>query len=218
MIKNKLTIERVKILAFISCGGITLLLCFFALGSIFSYHTKGERIKRNQSYLSRLNKDLGNVEKFVSDYKKERKEFQAVLFEKEDIASFLDMVSQFAKKTNIKVVDIKTKRFEKVKPLEKEKKKEKKRKEERKLSSAKKVKKAFVRKSKKQALLLFMPVEGKIEGNYTSIADFLFFLESYKQLVSLTDVEIKVKKYPVLACTFCLRIYSLEERMVEDRK
>lgn len=213
MIKSKLSGERVKMIAFIICGVFTLIFLSFTLGSMFVYHNKGKRIKECRSYLSRVNKDLVNIDESISAYKKEREEFQAILFAKEDIASFLDMVSQFAKETNIKVVDMKTKKFEKVKPLMKEGKNIKAFR-----AKAKKGEKSPVQKSKKQAVLLFMPVEAKIEGDYNSIVDFLFFLENYKQLVSLTNVEIKMKRYPVLVCAFCLRIYTLEEREGKKRR
>ena len=60
--------------------------------------------------------------------------------------------------------------------------------------------------------LAAMPIDIKLEGTYSDFIDFLWQLEDFKQLLTISDVEIvmREREYPALKCAFTLKIYSLK--------
>lgn len=203
MKKSKLEPKQIKTL-FILIGLLfTLLLGFFAYYEFSAYLKVKKKIKARQLYLSRLEEDLKNFNSFIKKYEEEKTRFAKLLFKKRDIPAFLEKVSLFAKKSKVKVVSLKTGRFSQVKV-----------KEEEMGSLSKLAKKRLGLKKKeeeKKVVLSYLPINVRIEGNFSSIINFLTFLEGYRQLLTLTDVKIKRKNYPVLDCSFVLKIYSLKE-------
>ncbi len=69
--------------------------------------------------------------------------------------------------------------------------------------------------------LAAMPINVKISGPYVSIVNFYRHLENFKQLISISNIEIAAANntYPVLSCDFTLKIYSLKtlEELKENR-
>jgi len=203
MRKSKLEPKQIKTL-FILVGMIfTLLLGFLTYYEFSAYLKVKKKIKTRQLYLSRLEEDLKNLEFFIKKYEKERAHFAKLLFKKRDIPAFLEKVSFFAKKSKVKVISLKTGKFSQVKVSEEM------------VSLPKLTKKRLGLKKKeekeKKVVLSCLPINVRIEGNFSSIINFLTFLEGYRQLLTLTDVKIKRKNYPVLDCSFVLKIYSLKE-------
>ena len=204
MEKSRVSIKGIKIGAIFICLIFTLSFSLFAFMSLLRYYENRRELEVFQSRLLNLEEDAKNFEKLLENYKEERELFKKLLFTEKDIASFLDEISQFAKKAKVKIVNMQTRHFKKVEleeidetvtPLVK-----------------KRRKKSSKKESKIAPALLFMPINMKIEGSFSSLVDFLIFLEKYRQLIALTDVGINIKKYPTLSCSFTLRIYSLKEK------
>jgi len=59
--------------------------------------------------------------------------------------------------------------------------------------------------------MLAMPIDIKVAGEFEPLVDFLIYLEKHRQLITLSDVEIRVRRYPLLECSFILKIYSMQE-------
>ncbi len=202
MKKSKLEPKQIKTLFVLIGLFFTFLLGFFTYYEFSIYLKVKKKIKTRQFYLSRLEEDLKNFKSFIKKYEEEKARFAKLLLKKRDIPAFLEKVSLFAKKSKVKVVSLKTGRFSQVKVS----------KEMGSLPDLTKKRLGLKKKEKEEKVVLsYLPIKVHVEGNFSSIINFLTFLEGYRQLLTLTDVKIKRKDYPVLDCRFVLKIYSLKE-------
>jgi len=207
MEKDKLTAEKVNTLGVV--GGIifTLIMGGVAGYYYFNYLQRKKEVRKQQDYQLRLEKDARRLKELIKGYKEERKRFEEILFNKQDIAAFLEEVSQFAKKSKIKIVDMKTRRFSEIKV------------EEEIQGGASPLAQRGVSSSnnkKKGAVLFSLPIEVRAEGMFSSIVNFLIFLERSRQLTTVSNINIKMKNYPLLDCSFVLRLYSLKN--IEEKE
>lgn len=203
--KNKLEPKQVKWL-FIAGGIIFTLFLILSVCYKFSTYEKLKKsIKIKEIRVSKLEEDIRNMYVLLEKYEKEKAEFNKLLFKKRDIPAFLKKISAFAKKSRIDVVSLKRGRFSKVKfaetievlpELSK-----------RKISKEKKKKK----RKKEEIVLTYLPINVHVKGKFENLVDFLIYLEKYRQLLTLTNVKIKRKNYPILDCEFVIKIYSLTE-------
>lgn len=153
-----------------------------------------------------LKAEIAQVEAVLAEIETEQEDFAKYLFEERDIPSFLDKISQFAKDSLVSIVDMQTKRFyEVIVPPEVVQQASGKKQTEADL--------AQLREMRKQNILTLaaMPIQIKVEGSFSALAEFLAKLQEYEQLINISSVEIETQReYPRLSCNFTLRIYSLK--------
>lgn len=146
-----------------------------------------------------LEQDAKNLKELIAKYKDERTRLDAVLFNDEDIATFLNNIVKFAEDANIKIKDMKAKEFRVVRPKEDPARK----------APAKKPGQAALENQGPQ--LTYLPISIVIEGRFKHLTDFLLSLQKYRQLLTVSEVNIRRLIFPVLSCQFTLRLYSLRE-------
>ncbi len=170
--------------------------------------TRKEWAKKSRELL-KTKKEVEDIEHLLSFYKKEKKEFQNYLFAEKDIPAFLDGLSNFAQNSGINIIDMKTNKFQEVKVPDSMK-------DSQSELANRRMEKGDDKRTKDQMdrmlTLAAMPINFKIQGPYTSIVEFQRHLENFKQLLSVSNIEIAstASKYPALECAFTLKIYSLK--------
>ncbi len=199
--KNR-SLKLIKVIALFICGIVTLIYIFFLSQEFYNYYTLQKKVKEQRARLSQLKEETREAQIFLQEYKKEKEEFKTLLFKKRDIPSFLKKISEFAEKSEVKIIDMKMGIPMEVKPVVEAKKT---------LSFVERKKISSKKEKKELPYLSALPINIKIEGNFNSIVSFLIFLERYRQLLSVSNVTIREKKYPILSCRFTLRLYSLIE-------
>lgn len=159
--------------------------------------------------ISKIKREVAEIEEMLNTYKKERREFQTYLFQEKDIPGFLDGLSGFAQSAGINIVDMKTSRFQEVRVPEEIQ-------DGQSVLMKKKLNDSNPEITKKEMgrmlTLASMPINIKISGPYGSIVNFYRHLENFKQLISIGNIEIAAANnaYPNLQCDFTLKIYSLK--------
>lgn len=200
--QNKLNItpEAVKLIGISICVVFTLA-CFILFGFYYHSYIQGQKkFKQKNSRLVVLEEDVQNLKELLESYKSEREKLEVLLFTDRDIATFLGQIGDFAKKSQVKIAEMRAQKMTEVKPPEE-------------LSgNLPPVNRDFARKKEEKGpTLTFMPINMNIEGRFEWIIDFLFSLEKYRQLLTLSNVDIMRSKYPLINCKFILRLYSLKQ-------
>ena len=163
--------------------------------------------QNKQVEMAAIKKEITEIEQSLLQYEKEKEDFAKLLFKERDIPAFLDKISEFAKTTTVSILDMKTQRFQEVRVPDN-------------LSSTRKNRISQKDKNpverKKEELkniltLAAMPIDIKVQGTFTSLVDFLEQLQSYSQLLNISNIQITLSRdYPALSCQFTLRVYSLK--------
>ncbi|MCA9407979.1 MAG: type 4a pilus biogenesis protein PilO [Candidatus Omnitrophica bacterium] len=200
--------QEIKKIAFSVC---ILLTIGFAALAIYNYKEYLETDQNYQNQKVKLNETLDEIEEIkelLERYDQEKEEFSQYLFEERDIPGFLDTISQYAKEADINVVDMKTKRFQKVVLPDTV---EKKNQYMAKKKSSVEEKQEEQERMKRIWTLAAMPIDVEIDGAFDAIGNFFSKLEENKQLINVSNLEInRNKKYPELESQFTIKIYSLK--------
>ncbi len=168
-------------------------------------------LQQKQDRLDKLNKEIVETQNSIDRFKKEQEEFAELLFQERDVPAFLDGISDSAAKSLVYVLEMKTQRFTEVKvPKEIA--------ESRKLPRARvyedfeeQTKQSRTAQLSEMLTLAAMPINFKIRGTFEAIVNFLYSIEGYRQLLTVSNVSISADTvYPQLTCGFTLRIYSLK--------
>ncbi|OPX30939.1 MAG: hypothetical protein B1H08_00210 [Candidatus Omnitrophica bacterium 4484_171] len=207
MKKSKLSFFRIKITALAGCAVITVIYGILVSLPVFKCKKYQNRISAGQYETMRLRNDENNYRDFIIKYRTQKKELEGILFNDRDVSSFLEEISLIARKSHIKISEMKTRKFKKVEPKNSTS------------GNSYSGNKPSGNKEDKPLFLAAMPIDIRIEGRFSSIVNFLVFLEGYRQLITLSNVEIRIKKYPLLRCKFTLRLYSLKSGSeLKDRR
>jgi Tfp pilus assembly protein PilO len=198
--KFNITPEAVKLIGLSICAVFTLA-CFILFGFYYhSYIQSQEKFKRENSRLVALEEDVQNLKELLKSSKGEREKLEVLLFTDRDIATFLDQIGDFAKKSQVKIAEMRAQKMVEVRPPEEIS------------GNPPSANRDFAQgKEEKGPTLTFMPINMNIEGKFEWIIDFLFSLEKYRQLLTLSNVDIMRSKYPLINCKFILRLYSLKQ-------
>jgi len=205
---NTLTIERIRIMALVSfviLGAVAGVILFKINESSYEVRQAfADKLEQKRE----LNIEIERMQESIKKYHKEISDVEPFLFDDRDVPAFLDSISQFAAGTQVTVIDMKTRQFQQV-VLPREINES--------MSPLRKSRYGYMGQEEKELtpeeIITFaaMPIQIKIRGAFESLVDFLFELDQYQQLITLSDVEIKLTKdYPVLECNFLLKIYSLK--------
>jgi Tfp pilus assembly protein PilO len=170
---------------------------YFAVSSYIQFSKAEKQLRQKKNYISNLEQDMRNLKEIIRKYQEERDRFSKLLFTDRDVATFLEEFGRFAEEAKVKIIDMKVQSFQKVKP------------EEEFLPTKRPTKKT--EEDKESLYLCSMPIVVNIVGSFEQITHFLFILETYRQLLTISNINIKTKKYPELTCTFTLRLYSLKK-------
>ncbi|MCM8773603.1 MAG: hypothetical protein NC820_02555 [Candidatus Omnitrophica bacterium] len=215
-----LSVFHIKLLGVIICVCYTLFFGFFVINSSLRCKSIANKVREEENFLNDFKDEIKNFEETIDKLRKEKEEFSQYLFSDKDIASFLEKISTFAKESKVNIINMQTKNFEKVEEIDKEGV----------LSPLAKAKLSAKKGSSKEVgnlkekdkikassqeitgpVLSFLPIDMKVEGTFQDLVNFLIYLEKYRQLITLPEIEIRVNKYPLLSCSFLLNIYSLRD-------
>lgn len=200
--KNKNTIEMLspqlpKIISICVCVLITLIL-FVVIIVFNSEYTKAKgNIDLKENQFKNLEKDVKSLNTFLARYKKDIGRFEEILFADRDIPLFLENISRASKEFQIRIVAI---RALNLKMVEND-------------DNPASTRQQRVSNEKKEEDMLYLastPFNITIIGKFRDIVNFLLSIEKYRQLLSLSNVEVKVDSYPALKCSFRLDLYSLK--------
>ncbi len=206
------SIQKILLGAIAVCFVFTALWMVFAVRSYYSSLNAVEALNQDNDRLAKLQKDVELAKLSIESYKKEQEEFKGLLFEERDVPAFLDGISNSAEKSSVYVLEMKSQQFSEVtvpKTMQ---------------NSNKNSKRArvydgfeepIIKDPKEQInevlTLAAMPIRIKIQGSFESIVNFLYSIENYRQLLTVSNVEISSgNQYPQLTCEFMFRIYSLK--------
>lgn len=189
------------------CAVVTLVLVGFYVSR--QTHLKETALlfeaKNNQKIA--LEKEIEQVKVLLNKFETEKQEFAKLLFDERDVPAFLDQISKFASDTEVNLIDMRTQSFRTVEVP----------KDFRESSGITRMRdnrtEAQMKEERKKQVvtLAAMPINIKVQGNFSSLVKFLYSLQYYEQLISINRVEIlATQNYPILECNFMLNIYSLK--------
>ncbi len=206
-----LTIKKIRIAAIVICAMIALILGIIAMNRYQSSIAVLNDFDEQKEHLKNLKKEIEQTQLSLEKLKKEQEEFKKTLFDERDVPAFLDGISNSAAKSSVHVMEMKTQQFSAV-IVPKEM-----------IDINQQVSKVkFVDDNKQNSAkpeiylserltLASMPIRIKINGTFEAIVSFLSSIENYRQLLTVSNVEISItQNYPQLTCEFNLRIYSLK--------
>lgn len=196
--------RQIKIGSIVICLLLALVMVGGTIAHFSSLRKAEEGFRQKKAELEKLKSEIVEIQKMLDQFNKEKKEFSELLFTDRDIPAFLDQVSKFAKTADVDIVDMQTKQFYQV-VIPAKNKPGYYTEEERVPSKEEQIQEVLT--------LAAMPIDVRLKGPFGSLIKFLDHLQDYKQLVSISDVEILLQnqtEYPLLDCKFTLRIYSLK--------
>ena len=166
--------------------------------------------RQKQAQMEVVEEEIRLIKAKIARYEEEKAEFEAALFEEQDIPAFLDDISQMAKASKVNITNMKTKSFREVRTSSKVNT------AQTRLQDRKKSKQQLERDRKKRVdrilTLAAMPINVKMEGEFQALLNFFNTMEDFQQLVTVSNVEIVAgRNYPDLKCEYTLKIYSLKQ-------
>ncbi len=204
-----LTIERIRKMALTTFVILGIAAALFLVHIKLSLDAVEQELSDKTNRRNQLVIEINNMKDAIERYQKEIEDVRPYLFAERDVPAFLDSISQFAQQNEVTVIDMKTRKFQEV-VLPKDM-------EESVSSVQSRVAKKFTQDPEPEysaeEIMTFaaMPIQIKIEGAFENLVDFLYALEGYEQLMTLSNVKIAVTdEYPTLECEFLLRIYSMK--------
>lgn len=184
---------------------LCFLLCFIFAGTLFFIvqylEASSDWTRKNISFLEankvRLSDQLQKFDSLMTDYQKDIKRFEALLFTEKDIAAFLENISGSSKHYNIKFKEMTALQVETVRvkdPL-----------------APKDSRPAAPADAQKDdgIYLMSAPYKIRIAGETKNVFDFMSDLEKNKQLLTLSDFFVLGRMYPEVQVEFRLDLYSL---------
>lgn len=199
MNKSKIKLIFVIIVVFITLG-----LGVYCVSAYQSFHEAKANAEAKKEELVHAKAEIADIEKSIKQFEAEKEEFAQYLFKEQDIPAFIDGISQYAEEASIDITNMKTMRFQAVnRPATRSaniQKKNRRRSNQEETMSV-----------EKMLTLAAMPIQVSVKGTYQSFVDFLDRMEDFKQLLTISSVEIASgRDYPELKCDFTLKIYSFK--------
>jgi hypothetical protein len=185
---------------------LTAVLCFFVFvypGAVNARNTsvKLARLEADIKYKTGLSESLSEL---VSKYRRDLKTAEGMIFTDKDIATFLNNFSDFVTQANMTLISLRKMRVSAV-PYEKPAQ----RPQARNVSAT-----GQAQKDAESELpgLLMQPMQVKLKGEYPELINFLISLEQYKQLLTISNLDISISRegYPMLEAGFTLRLYTMD--------
>ncbi len=199
MRKKETSTKAVKLITLVLCILVT---CGLAAGGAYYYteYSKAQqKLLPQRQRVKELKQDISDLDVFLHRYATDISRLEKILFEDKDIPLFLEGISRASSRfsTNIteikalspQIVDMEGSRIRR----------------NRRRSSARQ------REPEKQDSLTLgsSPFRIKMKGVFGDVIQALLSLQEHRQLLSVSNVVIKEKEYPLLECSFDLDLYSL---------
>lgn len=202
--------RKAKNIAISVCVAAIAVFAGIGVNAYLTYEEVREQKALKETELAEVKAQIQDLKETFEMFEREREEFEGMLFSEKDVPAFLDGISKFAEKASVSVMDMKTMRFQEVRYPGDEgtvrdlhSRQNKTGKKEAEDDPKVKAEKIFT--------LAAMPISFKVEGTYSDFIRFLGHLEDFKQLLTISNVEIATdKNYPILKCAFTLKIYSFK--------
>ena len=205
-------VQRTRTFAIAACVVLTLVLAALAVRQYYLAQEALAALQDRQGRLAQLSESIVRTRISIDQLKKEQEEFRQYLFDERDVPAFLDGISNSAAQSSVFVIEMKTQQFREVQIPE---------------DVARSGRAARVRVTEdldnsspedpqirlnRMLTLAAMSIDIKIQGSFEAIVNFLNSIEGYRQLLTVSNVEITSndREYPKLSCNFTLRIYSLK--------
>lgn len=166
--------------------------------NVRDYFQAKVQFDEKQKELKDVLDEINVIKAKIALYQEEKKEFEAYLFKEQDIPALLDDISKIAKESLVNILDMKTQGFSMVQSARR--------------SQGNNTQNVSQKEQLKETLTLAaMPINMRIEGEFTALLTFFNSIEDFKQLVTVSQVEITSdNQYPILKCSYILKIYSLK--------
>ena len=190
---TEVTPAQAKMLGISVCAIVSALFILLSTGAFLSYYRESNNFKRDYSYLLSLENDSKDLTRLISEYKAERKKFEALLFRQEDITSFLDKVSTLSRNYNVKISDMQAQPFVMVRVND---------------AASGTVQKPV---DSKETGLSYMPIKMEVDASFSNLMDFLVALEKHSLILTISDISVNRGTYPILKCRFTLKLYGLKD-------
>lgn len=197
--------QKIRLIAVIICALIITAVGGLLIWRLQIYRQAQHELALRNQELTMVQNEINEMTASIEKYKQEQVDFEQYLFAERDVPAFLEGVSEFAKQTNVNVVDMQTRSFQVVqvdsgmdgRPA---------------LAQKIQSKKMEEQKTAEDVITLAaMPIDIQIEGTYKAFIDFLNNLESFKQLLTISNVSLSTtQNYPTLSARFTLKIYSFK--------
>jgi len=180
----------------------------------YAYKETLQNLRFQKTQLLALQQDLDMTTNSIEQIKKEQERFKEILFEERDVPAFLDGISGSAQKSLVYIMEMKTQQFNQV-PVPKSISDSNMRPGQ--ASQGAQNQAGYNSRDEQAKLsdmltLASMPIHFKIHGTFNAIVNFLGSIENYRQLLTVSNVEISTdQNYPQLICEFTMDIYSLKK-------
>ncbi|MBN2483516.1 MAG: hypothetical protein JXD21_04880 [Candidatus Omnitrophica bacterium] len=199
MQRKTVSTKSIKLLTFFVCVVCTA--AFVAGGVYFymEYMKVQEQLLPQRQRVGELQRDIGELDVFLRQYAADISRFEEILFQDKDIPLFLEGISSASDRFHAHIIEIKA-----LSPQIVDIDGGRIRQSKQKIASRQ-------QPSLQQDSLTLgsSPFRIKIKGSFENIIQFLLSLQEHRQLLSVSNVVIAEKEYPVLESSFDLDLYSL---------
>lgn len=202
-----MTLNNVRIFFMFVISIVLMGFVFVSSSKLKTYKEVQDRLRQKNQDLTLLQNDIKMINADIDKYKADQDEMEKYLFADQDVPAFIDGISQYANKTGIVILDMKSSKFEAVKfssTIEQQSNSVK-------SAAARGSRNARNSEENEGMTLAAMPIYIKATGTYTDFVNFLNLMEGFKQLLTFSDLSINVTKdYPLLNTNFVIKIYSFK--------
>jgi len=189
----------IKLVTFTICLLFTVGLIGSGVHYYREYDQTQQKLLPQRMRVQELQQDIEELDVFLKQYARDISRFEKMLFEDQDIPLFIEGISSSSERFNTNIIEIKA-----LSPQIVDIQGARIRQSRRRPSARKK------QSSPQDSLTLgSSPFRIKTSGTFGNIVQFLLSLQKHRQLLSVSNVVIKEKEYPLLECSFDLDLYSL---------
>jgi len=191
---NNLKIDEIRKGALIAAAVVAFLVLNAIFRDYISYRVNLLQLKINQSELAELESKHDSLVKRIDTFKTDKQNLESRLFNKNGLANFLQSLPDLASRSGVKILSMSSDRdFRTVRGT---------------YPSSNRRRGTI---NKEEPVLKSLPIRTIVDGPLVSVEKFLINLEEYKQLVSVKNVELSVKNYPVIEGEFTLTAFIIDE-------
>ncbi len=152
-------------------------------------------IAKKKTLIEEQRKDQDSINFYLDKYSDEINDFRSILFRERDIPLFIEGISSISKEHDVSVVSIKGLSDKEVVIKSKQKKQSF---------------KELIGLTDKNFVIIASPFTIQLEGKLEDMSEVLYRLESNRQLLTVSDFDFIMVKYPKMRVNFRLDLYSLE--------
>jgi len=191
---DKLKIDEVRKGALIVAAFVAFLVLKAIFQDYISYRVNLVELRINQKKLAELEGQHNALTMRLDFFKTDKQNLESKLFNKNGLATFLQSMPDLASRSGVKVLSMSSDNdFRSVNGT----------------YPSGNSRMGMIDKGEPE--LKSLPIRTVIQGPLVSVENFLIDLEQYKQLISVKNLEISVKDYPVIEGEFTLTAFIIDE-------